>query len=182
MRLHILPDEKIINRTIVYFEKVWPLQNTYLVLLPKGKKTCKHIDPSISKNIIVGDINSPQVINVKNQIIGYGSIIVHYLTSEAASLINHIEHNNIMWIEWGGDMYNSFLMRKGFTLYSDYNQYLKFKFKFCPYWLAKILLKIKREYSFAIRYNAVKKSNTLYLIVCMENIRYSYHITQSSDI
>ena len=38
MRLHILPDEKIINRTIVYFEKVWPLQNTYLVLLPKGKK------------------------------------------------------------------------------------------------------------------------------------------------
>lgn len=157
MRLHILPDEKIINRTIVYFEKVWPLQNTYLVLLPKGKKTCKHIDPSISKNIIVGDINSPQVINVKNQITGYGSIIVHYLTSEAASLINHIEHNNIMWIEWGGDMYNSFLMRKGFTLYSDYNQYLKFKFKFCPYWLAKILLKIKREYSFAIRYNAVKK-------------------------
>lgn len=119
---------------------------------------------------------------MKNQITGYGSIIVHYLTSEAASLINHIEHNNIMWIEWGGDMYNSFLMRKGFTLYSDYNQYLKFKFKFCPYWLAKILLKIKREYSFAIRYNAVKKSNTLYLIVCMENIRYSCHIIQSLDI
>lgn len=156
MRLHFLPDEKIINRTIRYFEKVWPNQNKYIILLPVGEMGCVHVEKNLS-NVIVGNVDSPEIANLIKDISQFNSIIVHYLTFEAAILINRIEHRNIMWIEWGGDMYNSFLMRKGFILYTDYKQYLKLKFKFLPYFISKYIIEKRREKQFQVRYNAVKK-------------------------
>ena len=157
MRLHILPDEKIINRTVQYFECVWPLQNKYIILLPKNKKKCEHVDPSITNNIIIGNLDDAYITNVINNISSYCSVIIHYLSLEAAIFVNRIEHDNIMWIEWGGDMYNSFLFRKGFKIYSNYKRFLKTKSKWMPYALAKLILNKRREKTFPIRYNAVKK-------------------------
>lgn len=153
IRLHILPDEKIINRTITYFEKVWPGQNKYIVIIPKSKDSCKYVDIDINDQIKTVHYNSNKFWNEIGNVDNYCAIIVHYLTLEAAKFILKIKHNNISWIEWGGDMYNSFLARKGFQLYSNSSSYNYNFFNLIYNKLKNIITKRR----FNIRYKAVFK-------------------------
>lgn len=111
MRLHVLPHEKIINRTIEIFEEVFPCENKYIILSNKKGKESKYIKYcKYGKKAFwraVGDITQ------------YDEVIVHYLSYESAKFINCINHHNITWIEWGGDLYNSLLAKRGFQLYRD---------------------------------------------------------------
>lgn len=157
MRLHILPDEKIINRTIEYFESVWPGQNIFIVLLSKSCKQCKYVNPNLVERVYVQHYNTEEFWNTVGDISQYGSIIIHYLTYEAARFINRIEHNNIYWIEWGGDLYNSFLQRKGFKIYSDPKLLFKIRHKYYPYKLLTWIQKLRLELQFRERYKSVFK-------------------------
>ena len=157
MFLHLMPDEKIINRTIHFFELAYPGQNYYIILLPDSLKKCVNVDCGISPNIKVLNINSDTISEYIANSNCYDSIIVHYLSLEAALFINRVNHSNIYWIEWGGDMYNSFLRRKGFRLYSDEKLIAYFNHPYIPLWAQKLFRFIKESNSFRVRYNAVKK-------------------------
>lgn len=151
MRLHILPDEKIIDRTIDYFEKVWPHQNKFVILLPKGRKECKYVKATKDADIIIEHYNSLSFWGKIGDPNDYNSVIIHYLTYEAASFICKINHRNVSWIEWGGDMYNSFLFRRGYKLFSTNKKRSILRT------LKNYLLAIHTYKCFRIRYKAVFK-------------------------
>lgn len=116
MRLHLLPDEKIINRCISSFESVFPGDNKYIVVPARVQNNgyvteqynvffCKYGTRDFWGK--VGDVNQ------------YTSIIIHFLFDERVDFVNKIKHPNIYWIEWGADLYKSLLRPKGFPLYAD---------------------------------------------------------------
>lgn len=116
MRLHIVPDEKIINRCIANFETVYPNENRYIVLTrtPDEHKYVKERDGVFFCRIGTKDLWE-KVGDVNN----YSSVIVHFLVGDSISFINEINHSNIYWIEWGADLYRSLLQPKGYQLYAD---------------------------------------------------------------
>lgn len=116
MRLHILPDEKVVDRTIMSFEHVFPNDNKYIVLSPNG--VCSYVK-TVNPNLYVVKYNTDDFWNLIEDASKYNSIIIHYLSKESVSFINRINHNNIYWIEWGADLYNSLLEPKGFKLYTN---------------------------------------------------------------
>lgn len=113
MRLHILPQEKIIFRTIEIFEEVFPNSNKYIILSNKNSTE------KVSKDIQYCKYGKKSFWKAVGDIAQYQEVIVHYLSYESAKFVNSITHNNITWIEWGGDLYNSLLAKRGFKLYRD---------------------------------------------------------------
>ena len=95
-----MPDEKIINRTIYFFELAYPGQNNYIILLPEGKDCCSNVNPKVNSNVKVLHIKSLHINEYVEKSSIYDSIIVHYLSLDAALFINKISHPNIYWIEW----------------------------------------------------------------------------------
>lgn len=116
MRLHILPDEKIIDRTIDIFEHVYPKDNKYIILLSNDK--CMHVKVQ-QDNVVAVEYGSDSFWKEVGCVEAYESIIIHYLSYSAADFVCKIKHNNIYWIEWGGDLYNNLLYHRGYKLYSN---------------------------------------------------------------
>ena len=116
MRLHILPDEKIINRTIETFEHVFPNDNKYIILSKTGKS--RYVDVN-AKNVYSLTIDSREFWDIVGNVTLYSSIVIHCLTPRAVRFLDKIKHDNIYWIEWGVDLYNILLEPRGFKLYSD---------------------------------------------------------------
>lgn len=116
MRLHILPDQKIINRTIETFEHVFPNDNKYIILSSTGKS--KYVDVNLN-NVYLLNIETKEFWDTIGVVSSYSSIVIHCLLPLAASFLDKIEHNNIYWIEWGVDLYNILLEPRGYKLYSD---------------------------------------------------------------
>lgn len=140
MRLHIVPDEKIINRCIANFEQVFPNENKFIVLTrtPDAHKyveerDCVHFCKIGTKELWdnVGDIDS------------YSSVIVHFLVGDSISFLKEIEHPNIYWIEWGADLYRSLLQPKGYQLYADKDILWKIE----PKKTNKIIFKLRTYFS-----------------------------------
>lgn len=127
MRLHILPDQKIIDRTIETFEHVYPNDNKYIVISSTG--TFKYV--SVDKNNIYPftSVKSNDFWRAVGDVSNYSSIIIHYLTNNAVYFINHINHPNIYWIEWGYDLYNTMLEPRGFKLYTNPSEMSRFVYK-----------------------------------------------------
>ena len=80
MRLHILPDQKIIDRTIETFEHVYPNDNKYIVISSTG--TFKYV--SVDKNNIYPftSVKSNDFWRAVGDVSNYSSIIIHYLTNK----------------------------------------------------------------------------------------------------
>lgn len=154
MHLHILPDEKIINRTISLFEEVFPNKNRYLILSSRHDKLLRNYVSLSCSQIYYVQYDTCEFWNIVGNVYEYNSIIVHYLTKDSASFINSISHPNISWIEWGGDLYNTFLSRKGYKLYHDEKLVAKMKYPFLPYFLYNIL----REKIYAKTFKNIYKS------------------------
>jgi dTDP-N-acetylfucosamine:lipid II N-acetylfucosaminyltransferase len=159
MKLHILPDEKIINRTINLFESVFPNQNKYIVLLWDSVVKTKYVENQ-NKNVFFFKYNSSEFWSEVGDVNNYELVIVHYLSVLSARFINKINHPSIYWIEWGGDLYNTFLAFKGFKLYYDnklidllcYNNIPRFFLRIYKYLKKKRLLRILYPAVFKIKY------------------------------
>lgn len=156
-RLHILQDQKIINRTISFFEEVFPKENKYIVLLDENKQDGVYVKNNPLSAIYCIHYNDKAFWEIIGELGLYETIIVHYLFNDAIKFINSISHPNIYWIEWGGDLYNCLLARKGFKLYRD----KKLVYKLChpniPYFLSNLIYKYKNEKLFKQIDNAIKK-------------------------
>ena len=110
-QLHLVNDEKIINRTIDMFEEALPGENLFVV--NTDSDSFKHIDPR------------PNVISRRKFAVGgYGSkfprIYLHYLNRQKINLIKKLdtEDSKIFWIIWGADIYNKLMAPRGFRLFT----------------------------------------------------------------
>lgn len=116
-RLHILPDEKIINRTIETFEHVFPEENRYIVISSNESRYIQKEQP----NVFIVKYGTKEFWKYVGNVQNYQSIIIHLMTKYAVSFINSINHNNIYWIEWGVDLYDILLEPRGFRMYYNNN-------------------------------------------------------------
>lgn len=157
MRLHILPDEKIITRAIRNFECVFPDDNKYVILSGEDDASCKYVDVTENKNIFVRRFDSPMFWESIGNISQYSYIIIHFMSDESARFVNIINHDKIAWIEWGGDMYNVMLARRGYQLYRDEKMVVKCKEPRLPYQLYKLLRPFIKRTIYKEHYNAIKK-------------------------
>lgn len=114
MNLHLLPDEKIVNRTIEIFESVFPGKNKYLVFL--NGKASKYVD-NRHPNICLTQYGSNDFKKFVGETKQYDKIIIHYLSHYSIKFLNEIEHDNIYWIEWGYDLFNMLLEPRGYRIY-----------------------------------------------------------------
>lgn len=117
MILHLVHDEKIINRTISIFEEVAPNQNLFVVFT---RHNLKHVN--YQQNVILFKEFKKKYSDVE-----FSSVIIHFLNSRKIRFINQFIKNKatIYWIIWGNDLYNKLLYTKGFELYDTQSTYYK---------------------------------------------------------
>ena len=117
MILHLVHDEKIINRTISIFEEVAPEQNLFVVFT---RHQLKHVTPQ-SNVILFQDFEK------KYKSKDFSFVIVHFLNSRKMRFINKYLDKNlpVYWIIWGNDTYNKMLYPRGFELYDKESSYYK---------------------------------------------------------
>ena len=119
MNLHLFNDEKVVNRTMAYFEEALPNKNKFIVLIPKKNYQLKYVTPF--KNLYCLVYGSKEFWSEIGDIGKYKNVIIHFLDEVKAKFICNINHDNIIWVAWGADLYNLFLERKGYVLYQDKN-------------------------------------------------------------
>ena len=117
MILHLVHDEKIINRTMSIFEEVAPKNNLFVVFTRHQLKHVNNLD-----NVI-----RFKEFEKKHANTVFSSVIIHFLNSRKIRFINkHVDKNiPINWIIWGNDLYNKLLYPKGFELYDTESSYYK---------------------------------------------------------
>ena len=116
MILHLVHDEKIINRTIAIFEEVAPNQNIFVVFT---RHQLKYI--STQQNVIFFQ-DFKQYQGEK-----FSSVIIHFLNSRKIRFITKYiaKGTPIYWIIWGNDLYNKLLYPKGYEIYDKQSSYYK---------------------------------------------------------
>jgi hypothetical protein len=150
-----MPDEKIINRTIDLFEDIFPADNKYIILLWDNSNKGKYVDRN--KNIYFENVKNKKFWQIVGDVNKYESIVVHYLSTQSASFLNKIVHPRVYWIEWGGDLYETFLEYKGFKLFTDEKMISKVIYGNIPYFLYKFGKKLKRMNQMKLLSSAVTK-------------------------
>ena len=158
MILHLVHDEKIINRTIDLFETVFPGENLFIVFTRKKFKFVKE-----GKNIF-----PYQDFEKKKGDFKVTSIIIHYMNSRKMDFVKKLYPANtpIYWIIWGADLYNKLLEPKGFKMIDKKNSYYRSRK------LGNILL---------TPYNAIKKKIRTERNINFINERVNYIVTDTTE-
>lgn len=159
--LHLAYDEKVITRTIHYFEEALPHQNKFVILIPRKDYLCKHVKV-IDDNVLYTVYNSKAFWEAVGDMTQYRNVIYHYLGDELVDFTLKIHHPNITWVVWGGDLYNEVLVHKGYELYAYPNDIQKGrKERLFPYiYRNKALRRLRR------REAAISKIRNLCLAKC----------------
>lgn len=152
-----MPNEKIINRTISFFELSIPRRNKYIILLPDSSPSSTKVD--------IGHIEMARAVRYDSDIFwseignveAYEKVVIHFLSYDAARFVNRIKHNNIYWIEWGADLYNSFLYRRGYKIYNDEKLIVHSRYPYLNFRLYKILHQIFTYKQYKECYKAIRK-------------------------
>ncbi len=109
MILHLVNDEKIINRTIEVFEEAFPGNNLFVVT--NKTSSFKYVTPA--NNVI----SRTEFYKRKDEF-SFDKIFIHLLNKRKISVINRMGQTTakIYWIIWGLDLYNKLLEPKGFEI------------------------------------------------------------------
>jgi hypothetical protein len=134
-RLHLFQDEKVVNDAINFFEKVFPDENIYVVLTKDGVVDLVKEQP----NTFFLLYDTDDVVNMVNAGCGTQEIIVHSMGYRMALIVGKLNHPNITWVIWGGDLFEPLLKSMGYKLYLDgtpqymdspsYMPFILYKFK-----------------------------------------------------
>lgn len=118
MLLHLVSDEKIINRTIDLFECAFPGNNLFVVVTGRSKFRHVRIDDCVL---------SRADFLVKYKKYEITSVVIHSLNERKMNLLNKLPLENIpvYWIIWGADLYNKLLGPKGYELFDKEGAYYK---------------------------------------------------------
>lgn len=155
MNLHLMLDEKVISRTIDYFEKALPGQNVFIITLSKGQKATQFVKKE-GNNIRIAEYGSETFWNAVGNYKEYSNIIIHMMSYSAARFINRIQHKSIIWIEWGADLYTGLLAPKGYKLFYNESEIRKL-LKADKSFLKQIKDKIERQNAYRYMLKAIRK-------------------------
>ena len=144
MKLHIIYNEKVTQRTISVFEAVFPHQNKFIVMNKRGVRSFD-TSPYHSEIVFVDASSKDGLLSAIGEVKEFQHIIFHFLNEFEAKALANINHPSIYWIEWGGDLYVNLLRPRGFTLYEDENLFFKITRPHIPVPVAKVLYSIKRR-------------------------------------
>lgn len=155
MRLHIVPDEKIINRCINIFNTVFPNDNIFIVLINDNKKLPKYVKKN--NNVYFQIYNTKQFWETIGNINSYQHIIIHFLKGDSIHFLNKINHPSIYWIAWGADIYSGLLEQRGYKLYAQENILWRIGKHKLPYFLWKLIYKEREKKKGKLILSAAKK-------------------------
>lgn len=118
MILHLVNDEKIINRTIELFEQVNPGNNLFVVFRRQKKEYIQRQSYTIEAD----KYRTLENVSVE-------SVIIHSLDKKKIRFISKFEFKGIpvYWIIWGADLYNRLLEPLGYELYYPAGEYWRKK-------------------------------------------------------
>jgi dTDP-N-acetylfucosamine:lipid II N-acetylfucosaminyltransferase len=128
MILHLVDDEKIINRTIDLFEMVNKGNNKFLIDIPDSQHQLRYVkEKEGTYTAVYGSAKYWEIVGDINQ---YEAVIIHLLTKNKCQFISKYKNTDtsFVWILWGADLYN-FLTTKGYKLYLWKPSFLKFKLR-----------------------------------------------------
>ena len=109
MKLHLVNDEKIINRTIDMFEEAFPGENLFVVTnRTKNFRIVKKQERVLSRTEFKQRQKEFQI----------SEVYIHWLNNRKMEIVNQLDLANITvyWIIWGLDLYNQLLAPKGFHM------------------------------------------------------------------
>lgn len=123
MNLHLVNDEKVIPRAIQIFENYLRDQNTFLCFkdhsgplqfFPEGKSNCI---------VYANGCEYEEFVNK------FDRVIIHFLNPTKVDFCNRYLRNGqqIVWLAWGGDLYNQLLYSMGFSLFTSDNSFMKLR-------------------------------------------------------
>lgn len=144
MILHLVHDEKIVNRAIDLLETAYPEENLFIVFT---RKKFKHVREG--KNIFPFQ----DFIKIRENF-KVTSIIIHYMNSRKINFIKKFYPTTtpIYWIIWGADLYNKLLEPKGFEIIDKDSSYYKsqslLNTVLAPYNIIKKKIRAKRNIKF----------------------------------
>lgn len=151
--LHFFTDGKVVNEAIESFETVFPKENMFVVLSKDGKSSI--VKPH--DNTLFISFKSPKLKDIIKDSKEFSEVIFHSMDYEFSLIIQHMEHPNINWVVWGGDMYESLLYRKGYQLYIDEENLFKVRSGKLPVVLYKALIGVRDYYYYKSQVRANKK-------------------------
>lgn len=116
MNLHIVNDEKIINRTIDVFDECLKDENVYVVM--KTKRPFRWVKER-------SNVMTPSELMARHSEFSFDKVFIHLLNRKKINLINKLQLCNakIYWIVWGLDLYNNLLEPKGFEMIDPCSRY-----------------------------------------------------------
>lgn len=120
MKLHLVNDEKIINRTIDVFEEVFPGENLFVVT----NRTSSFKWVKKGKNVLSRtEFQERQ----KKNALSVSEVYIHLLNRRKMDVVNtlSLEGVSVYWIIWGLDLYNKLLAPKGFKMIDPSTAYYK---------------------------------------------------------
>lgn len=118
MNLHIVNDEKIINRTIDVFDECLQGQNVYVVM--KTKRPFRWVTER-------DNVLTPSELLERSGEYSFDKVFIHLLNRKKINLIEKLDLHEakIYWIIWGLDLYNNLLEPKGFEMIDPDSEYAK---------------------------------------------------------
>lgn len=122
MKLHLVNDEKIINRTIDMFEEVYPNENIFVV----ANRTSSFKWVKKGRNIL----SRTEFFARKNDY-SFSEVYIHLLNKRKMNIIDKLDLGGakVYWIIWGLDLYNKLLEPKGFRILDPESSYYKKVFR-----------------------------------------------------
>ena len=124
MILHLINDEKIVNRTIESYEEVLSKENVFIVFCNKDSDSFipKYVSPR--NNVVFYDERYDRI---ERDFSTFGKVLIHFLDEKKINFIEkYIKHSPVVyWAIWGADIYTDLLQSRGYRLFSPENSYLK---------------------------------------------------------
>ena len=171
--IHFIPDEKVTRNFIQMLESVYPNESTYIVY---GHTENSDI-VSYGQNVYYYNLKSPALKKVVINLSKYEAVILHSL--EPSPVFQHIEHNNIIWLIWGGDLYEQMICNKGYKIYKNNKEQYSIRAKHSPIgnipvWLYKLLVGVRDKINLHRSEKILKKIRFVSSMECDFNLLKEY--------
>lgn len=128
--LHLFDDEKVVNRTIESFERVFPGRNVYCCFVDgEFKRVSQHEHLFRADDVIF---------YLDNDLANVAVVLIHFLNYQKVRFVEKNIQTNVpvYWLMWGADYYNMLLDYRGLQIHYQ-THFLGFKYK-----IKKLLYKI----------------------------------------
>ena len=137
-------------------ETVYPGESRYIIIGNTSKPRMTYLYENVEYYVNGSKELDYVLLNVSD----YQKIFIHFLKSGIG--FEKINHPNMYWIIWGGDLYEGLICQKGYKIYIDEDEQFRVRaaqspIGRIPVWLYKFIVKIRDYSDFKNRYKIIKK-------------------------